>query len=97
MSSDEYALPGTILRYFDLTASPYGGGAAEDIQAKRKAAPGGKLFFDRLLEFASIDGESVVASRGGLGSKSIDVYVCGSELASLAMARSSSLRLAQQC
>lgn len=61
MSSDEYALPGTILRYFDLAASPYGA-VAEDIAARRKAAPEGKLFFDRLLEFAEIDGEF---NRGG--------------------------------
>ncbi|GMK58873.1 hypothetical protein CspeluHIS016_0603150 [Cutaneotrichosporon spelunceum] len=57
MSADEYALPNTVLRYFDLGSPPYCD--AEDIVARRKASPDGRLFFDRLLAFADIDGPAL--------------------------------------
>ncbi|BEI91398.1 uncharacterized protein CcaverHIS019_0402180 [Cutaneotrichosporon cavernicola] len=57
MSADEYALPNTVLRYFDLGSAPYRDAA--DIVARRKASPDGRLFFDRLLAFAEIDGPAL--------------------------------------
>ncbi|CAK9787296.1 hypothetical protein CC85DRAFT_327181 [Cutaneotrichosporon oleaginosum] len=57
MSADDYALPNTVLRYFDLGSAPYR--EAADIGARRKASPDGRLFFDRLLAFADIDGPSL--------------------------------------
>jgi hypothetical protein len=59
MSADDYALPNTVLRHFDLASASYRD--ASDIGARRKASPDGRLFFDRLLAFADIDGECGIA------------------------------------
>ncbi|TXT07258.1 hypothetical protein VHUM_03428 [Vanrija humicola] len=55
---DEYAIPASLLRYFDLAALPYGS-TGTDIEARRSASPDGKLFYDRLLSFASLDGPAL--------------------------------------
>lgn len=53
---DEYELPASLLRYFDLAALPYSS-TSDDINARRASSPDGKLFYDRLLSFASLDGK----------------------------------------
>ncbi|KAL1406818.1 hypothetical protein Q8F55_006227 [Vanrija albida] len=55
---DDYAIPASLLRHFDLAALPYGS-TSHDIEARRRASPDGKLFYDRLLKFASLDGPSL--------------------------------------
>lgn len=54
--SDEYALPPALTRLFDMSA-PYSRAATEAITARRAAMPEQRLFFDRLLAFAEVDGE----------------------------------------
>lgn len=54
--ADQFAIPITILRHFDLSSSPWGS-EGETFTRRREQSPNGKLFFDRLLEIAGIDGE----------------------------------------
>ncbi|OXG87592.1 hypothetical protein C349_01371 [Cryptococcus neoformans var. grubii Br795] len=56
--ADQFAIPITILRHFDLSSSPWSS-QAEIFTKRRERSSNGKLFFDRLLEIAGIDGPSL--------------------------------------
>ncbi|WVO13990.1 hypothetical protein L204_101615 [Cryptococcus depauperatus] len=58
-TADQFAIPAPILRHFDLTSSPWDAEFSERCIQQRQILPGGKLFFDRLLEFANIDGQAL--------------------------------------
>ncbi|KAK8869684.1 hypothetical protein IAR55_000252 [Kwoniella newhampshirensis] len=60
---DEFAIPTTILRHFDLASTPWSEAASRDVDERRNKLPGGQLFFDRLLAFAQIDGNSLYPPR----------------------------------
>ena len=54
---DEFAIPTTVLRHFELASSPYSESVVRDITNRRRSYPDQKLFFDRLLAFAELDGQ----------------------------------------
>ncbi|WWD01298.1 hypothetical protein V866_008241 [Kwoniella sp. B9012] len=56
---DEFAIPNTILRHFDLSDTPWTELTSPSIEDRRKKLPDGKLFFDRLLELVGLDGASL--------------------------------------
>ncbi|WVQ98811.1 hypothetical protein IAU59_005942 [Kwoniella sp. CBS 9459] len=56
---DEFAIPTTILRHFDLADTPWTELTSPLIEDRRKRSPGGRLFFDRLLELTGLDGPSL--------------------------------------
>ncbi|WRT67223.1 uncharacterized protein IL334_004189 [Kwoniella shivajii] len=58
-SIDEFAIPNTILRHFDLSSTPWNELSSPQIENKRRNLPDGKLFFDRLLELVGLDGPSL--------------------------------------
>ncbi|WWC89930.1 uncharacterized protein L201_004859 [Kwoniella dendrophila CBS 6074] len=58
-SIDEFAIPNTILRHFDLSSTPWNEFTAPQIEDRRKKLPDGKLFFDRLLELVGLEGSSL--------------------------------------
>ncbi|ODO10871.1 hypothetical protein I350_01470 [Cryptococcus amylolentus CBS 6273] len=62
--ADQFAIPASILRHFDISASPWiDDSVAGSIEQRRQSSPGEKLFYDRLLEIAGIDGPSVYPPR----------------------------------
>ncbi|WVW82987.1 hypothetical protein I302_105003 [Kwoniella bestiolae CBS 10118] len=58
-SIDEFAIPNTILRHFDLSSTPWNDLTSPSIEKRRKELPEAKLFFDRLLELVGLDGASL--------------------------------------
>ncbi|WVQ71842.1 hypothetical protein IAR50_001384 [Cryptococcus sp. DSM 104548] len=62
--TDQFAVPASVLRHFDISASPWiDDSVAGTIEQRRQSSPGEKLFYDRLLEIAGIDGPSVYPPR----------------------------------
>ncbi|WWD16050.1 hypothetical protein CI109_100475 [Kwoniella shandongensis] len=62
-STDEFAIPTTILRHSDLASTPWTESASREVDERRKRLPDGRLFFDRLLAFAELDGQSLYPPR----------------------------------
>ncbi|OCF45444.1 hypothetical protein I317_00690 [Kwoniella heveanensis CBS 569] len=56
---DEFAIPTTILRHFDLADTPWTDLTSPVIEDRRRRSPGGRLFFDRLLELTGLDGPAL--------------------------------------
>ncbi|RXK38601.1 hypothetical protein M231_04107 [Tremella mesenterica] len=52
-------LPHSILRHFDISFSPYTSEVVQAITLRRGRYPEGKLFLDRLLELANVDGQTL--------------------------------------
>ena len=57
-------LPASLLRYFDLSASPYSPEVVENIEYRRQTYPDKSLFFDSLLQLAEIDGQALYPPKG---------------------------------
>ncbi|KAL7424100.1 hypothetical protein Q5752_001685 [Cryptotrichosporon argae] len=56
---DDFAIPHTVLRHFDLSSTPYTGPVVDDISRRRAAFPNQQLFFDQLAEFVDIEGPAL--------------------------------------
>ncbi|WWC61023.1 uncharacterized protein I303_103601 [Kwoniella dejecticola CBS 10117] len=56
---DEFAIPNLILRHFDLSSTPWTEYTSHQVEERRRKLPGGKLFFDRLLDLVGLDGPSL--------------------------------------
>ncbi|WVR05159.1 hypothetical protein IAU60_002171 [Kwoniella sp. DSM 27419] len=56
---DDFAIPTTILRHFDLASTPWTELSSPQIESRRRRLPEGKLFYDRLLELAGLEGQSL--------------------------------------
>ncbi|RSH80342.1 uncharacterized protein EHS24_008918 [Apiotrichum porosum] len=72
-------VPAALLRPFDLSALPYGDGAVTETAARR-AALGGKLFLDRLLAFADVDGPALYPPASPSGFRHLLAAIHGSNV-----------------